>query len=80
MLTPARNLSLLKQYTYASESSHCTLSKNDMVCRGLSRRPFAIKISKDADSSEILQNSLTSILNMSETVNHTIIIAFSESA
>ena len=73
VLTPTRKLSLLKQYTYASKSSHYTLSENAMVCSGLSRRPFAIKISKDADSSEIRRNSLTSILNMPETVNHTII-------
>ena len=43
-------------YIYASESSHYTLSKNDMVYRGLSHCSWDISnqnIKKDADSAEI---------------------------
>ena len=43
-------------YIYASQSSHYTLSENDMVYKGLSNRSWDIKIlkyQKDADLAEI---------------------------
>ena len=48
VLTSARNKSVRAIYTYASESSHYTLSENDMVYRGLSHhyKILATKISK----------------------------------
>ena len=60
-------------YIYASESSHYTLSENDMVYRGLSHRSWDISnenIKKDADSAGISQKSSTSNPKLSKTAGH----------
>ena len=57
----------------ASESSHNTLSENDMVYRGLSHRSWDISnenIKKDADSAGISQKSSTSNPKLSKTAGH----------
>ena len=63
-------------YVHASKSSYYILSESDiMVYRGLGHRHeiLAIKISKDAGSAEIEQNSSTSNSNISETVSYSVI-------
>ena len=62
VLTSATNLrpkSTKAIYIYASESSHHTLSENDMVYKGLSHCSWdnnTQKTKKDADLVEIFQN------------------------